>query len=65
MIGSKVKAFLLNRWILPIGGVASGRVCDHKANPVYLANGQMKMRHTFLGAEHSSPAHTQPGYFAH
>ena len=25
--GSKVMAILLNRWILPIGGVALGRVC--------------------------------------
>ena len=25
---SKVMVILLNRWILPIGGVASGRVCD-------------------------------------
>ena len=26
-IGSKVTAILLNGWILPTGGVASGRVC--------------------------------------
>ena len=26
-IGSKVTAILLNRWVLPIGGVAWGRVC--------------------------------------
>ena len=26
-IGSKVKAILLNGWILPNGGVAPGRVC--------------------------------------
>ena len=26
-IGSKVTAILLNEWILPAGGVASGRVC--------------------------------------
>ena len=26
-IGSKVTEILLNGWILPIGGVASGRVC--------------------------------------
>ena len=26
-IGSKVMAILLNVWILPTGGVASGRVC--------------------------------------
>ena len=25
--GSKVTAFLLNWWILPIGGASSGRVC--------------------------------------
>ena len=25
--GSKVTAILLNRWILPIGGASSGRVC--------------------------------------
>ena len=25
--GSKVTAILLNGWILPVGGVASGRVC--------------------------------------
>ena len=27
MIGSKVTTVLLEGWILPIGGVASGRVC--------------------------------------
>ena len=25
--GSKIMAILLNRWILPIGGASSGRVC--------------------------------------
>ena len=33
MIGSKVTAFLLNRWILPIGGVALGRVCNQQGLP--------------------------------
>ena len=28
--GSKVTAILLNEWDLPIGGVASGRVCDQQ-----------------------------------
>ena len=27
IIGSKVTAILLNGWVLPVGGVASGRVC--------------------------------------
>ena len=27
IIGSKVTAILMNGWILPIGGVALGRVC--------------------------------------
>ena len=29
MIGSKVTAILLEAWILPIRGVASGRVCAY------------------------------------
>ena len=29
--GSKVTAILLNGWILPVGGVASGRVCAQPA----------------------------------
>ena len=29
--GSKVTAILLNLWILPVGGVASGRVCAQPA----------------------------------
>ena len=29
--GSKVLAVLLNWWILPVGGVASGRVCAQPA----------------------------------
>ena len=28
---SKVKAILLNGWILPISGVAAGRVCSRQA----------------------------------
>ena len=27
IIGSKVTAILLNRWVLPVGGVALGKVC--------------------------------------
>ena len=32
IIGSKVTAILLNWWILPIAGVASGRVCARGTN---------------------------------
>ena len=46
LIGSNVMAILLNVWILPTGGVASGRVCpaayaaglfpiQFNKNPVY------------------------------
>ena len=29
--GSKVTAILLNLWVLSVGGVASGRVCEQPA----------------------------------
>ena len=32
--GSRVTAILLNGLILPIGGVASGRVCNQRGYPV-------------------------------
>ena len=35
IIGSKVTVILLKWWILPIGGAASGRVCDQLGYPVY------------------------------
>ena len=31
MTDSKVTAILVNKWILPVGGVVSGRVCVHRA----------------------------------
>ena len=34
IIGSKVTVNLLKGWILPIGGAASGRVCDQRGYPV-------------------------------
>ena len=34
--GSKVTAILLNGWILPVGGVASGRVCAQPAKQACL-----------------------------
>ena len=33
---SRVKAILLNGWILPVGGVASGRVCALPAKQICL-----------------------------
>ena len=35
IIGSKVTVILLVWWILPIGGIASGRVCAQPAKQVY------------------------------
>ena len=37
IIGSKVTAILLNGWVLPIGGVASGKVwvCSLRRRPVF------------------------------
>ena len=35
IIGSKVTVILLKGWILPIGGAASGRVCNQRGYPVY------------------------------
>ena len=39
--GAKVTVFLLKEWILPIGGVASGRVCacSLRSRLVYLGPG--------------------------
>ena len=34
IIGSRVTGILLDGWILPIGGAASGRVCDRRGYPV-------------------------------
>ena len=33
IVVSKLTAILLNKWTLPIGGVASGRVCVQPAKP--------------------------------
>ena len=56
MIGSKVKTILLDRWILPVGGVASGRACacslqSKLVNILYILEGGCQGRTPFSSYE--------------
>ena len=48
IIGSKVTAILPDGWILPIGGVESGRVCDQR---LVLGISRVEEEETLLGLE--------------
>ena len=55
--GSKVTAVLLNRWILPIGGASTGRVCMQTAKQACF--------NVFLGEQkpNSAPHEAQIQFF--
>ena len=56
--GSKVTAILLKRWIWPIGGVASGRVCACSLNSRLVSKGCSKLQSKtiiFYGQQLQSP----------
>ena len=49
MTGSKVTSILVNKWILPVGGVVSGRVCAQPVKQACFQDCTNTQRHNRLG----------------